>query len=60
VDAMTPPGIFPPRVHRQSVAAMVEVAWMESGMPADEIPVNRPGYDNPVFRSECELSGSFG
>jgi hypothetical protein len=55
VDAMTPLGILPHRVHGQSVAAMVGVAAMVNGPPDShgaEIPV-KESRRNPLPSPTC-------
>jgi hypothetical protein len=59
VDAMTPRGIFPPRVHGQSVAAMVEAVGMVNGLSRRHHRKGGIGPSNPSmeFRRAVTLNG---
>jgi hypothetical protein len=56
---MTPTGIFPRRVHGQSVAATVEVAWMESGVPPDRHGAEIPVRGSREIRYFPRLGGTY-
>ena len=50
---------FPRRVYGQSVAAMVEVAWMATGLPPDRHGAESPVTESREIRYFLRLGGTY-